>query len=345
MLDFLNISFAHFTKLEYVVFTINLLLFLFSQQIVSLFSNSSDKQKLARKVSALRAINGVLLIFYIGAIFFHDVSKQISHTGLTFLIAFILVNLIQVFILKKFGRERTIDEVQYHTETYQSEIFNLITVLVASITVIVLVINIWGFTDWLKATSVLGVLAIMVFSTKDVWAPDNINGLIMLYNGDMDSGSIVRIDELNLLAITIQTSLTQTEFRDLRKKHKIVVPNARLRNCKIDILSQSPASGLFCYVDFNIAYGVTSEQVTELFKRIFIVAVEHQPAINKERDVSIKLISTGDHAVTWRLGFWVKSPFQMLDCEFAVNKAAYDCSLEAGISLATPLTHEVKLTK
>lgn len=342
-MDYLNISFERFSELDYTVFSINILLLIFARPIVSLFSKSSDKQKMANKVGLLRIINLVLILFYLDAIFFHDISKQISQTGLTFLLAFIIVNVLQIFVLRKFGRDRTIDEVTYHTETYQSEIFNLIIALLAFVTVVVLVINIWGFTDWLKATSFLGILAIIIFSTKDVWAPDNINGLIMLYNGNMDTGSIVRVKELDLLAITIQTSLTQTEFRDLRQKHMIVIPNARLRNCKIEVLSKSPSSGLFCYVDYNIAYGVTSEQVNALFEKVLAQACELQSAINEERDVSVKLVSTGDHAVTWRLGYWVKNPFQILDCEFAVNRAAYDCSLQEGISLATPLTHEVSV--
>ena len=331
----------NFSELDYLIFIINLSLLIFSRPIISGFRRNKDASISSSKLFALRSINIVLIVLYISALFIADITKQISQTGLTFLLAFLIVHFLQMLILRKFGREKEIDDVKYRTETYQSEVFSLIIVLIAMVTVVVLIINIWGMTDWLKTTSVLGILAIIIFSTKDVWAPDNINGLILLYHGDIEPGAVVRVDELELLAITIQTTLTQTIFRDLRSKHLIVVPNARLRACKLEILSKSPASGLVWYIDYKISYGLSSAQVEAFFQKVWEkVAVEHS-AINEDKPAVVKLLDTGDHAVCWRFGYWVKNIYHVLDTEFTVNKHAYDLSLVEGIELSTPLTHQV----
>ena len=329
----------HFTGLDFVIFGVNLLLLIFSKTIVTDFGSKSEVPK--TKLLSLRVINVILIILYISPFFLDNITKQISQTGLSLLLGFLAVHFAQIVFLYKFGRVREIDEVKYRSETYQSEVFSLLFLLITFITIFVLVINIWGLTDWLKATSVLGILAIIVFSTKDVWAPDNINGLILLYNGDIEPGAVVQITELDLLAIALQTTLTQTTFRDLRSKHLIVIANSNLRNRKIEVLSKSPSSGLLWTIDFNIGYGVSVEQVETFFEEVWKKAIEESTAINPEKPATVKLLATADHAVTWRFVYWVKNIYSVLDTEFTVNKYAYAMSLKEGIDLATPLTHSV----
>lgn len=331
-----------FSAFDYVVLSINLLLFVFSRPLVEGFKRN-DSKSASSKLYALRAINIILFSLYIAALFIEGWSKQISLTGLTFLLSFIVSHLLHIFIIKKFGREKEIDGVNYHTETYQSEIFSLLVTLLTVITSVVIVIHIWGMNDWLKATSVLGILAILVFSTKDVWIPDNISGLILLYNSDIESGAVVKIDELDLLAIVVQTSLTRTTFRDLKTRHHIVLPNTVVRNSKIEILSKGPASGLMQFVHFNIAYGIASEKVEYLLKTIWEKACEESTAINAEREPEISVVDTGDHAVNWRLGYKLKNFYQMLEVECLVKRIAYEVSEDQKIELRTPLTHNIEV--
>ena len=338
------IHFEYFSRFDYTILLINLLIFIFSKSIVNGFGKK-DKNSLSAKLYALRSINVLLFILYVAALFFEGITKNISLTGLTFLISFLFSHFLHIFIIKKFGRDKEIDGTTYHTETYQSEIFSLLVTLVTFIATIVIVINIWGMNDWLKATSVLGILAILVFSTKDVWIPDNISGLILLYNQDIEPGAVVKIDELSILAIVVQTSLTRTTFRDLKKRHLIVLPNTRLRNSKFEVLSTGPASGLLEFVYFNIAYGTPAEKIEKLMEVIWTKACEQSNAINSEREPEISVVSTGDHAVTWRLGYKIKNLYQMLEAECLINRIAYEESERMGIELATPLTHSVDVQK
>lgn len=339
------ISLNVFGTLDYIVFSINLVLFIFSKPILSQFEKSSDNKVQSAKLWALRCINIILFALYLSALFINDIAKPISLTGLTLLITFLIGHFLQLFILQKFGRVREIEGVNYSTGTYQSKVFSLIITMIAIIAAIVIVINIWGLTDWLKATSILGVLALIIFSTKDVWLADNINGLILLYNGDIEPGSVIKVDEFGLIAITIQTTLTQTIFRELKTKHLVTLPNSKLRNTKIEVLSKSPGSGLLQFVEFNLEYGVPVDIGDDYLWAVWRKACEIDSAINHEKEPTIHIAKTGDHAVSWRLGYWIKNVYCFYECELSVNRAAYEVALEKGITLATPLTHVISVDK
>jgi small-conductance mechanosensitive channel len=339
----LNIDiFNHF---DLVVMGISLLLLLFAHPVVGAFRSHKDDKQLATRVWTLRVINIILLLLYLSEVIFTEWTKQLSQTGLTLLLTLLGVSFLQMIILRRYGRVREIQGSEYRTETYQSELFGLIAVVVALFTSILIIINIWGLTSWLEATSVMGAFLIFLFSTKDVWAPDNINGLILLYNGDIETGSIVRIEEYNLLAYAIQTTLTQTVFRDLKSKHYITLPNAKLRNAKVEILSKCPSSGLMEQIDFKIGYDVEPEKVDLFAAEVWKRACEMESAINAEKQGVARLLENGDHAVTWRFCYWLKNIYGLYDARFAVNRAANEVAREQGISLATPTTHEVELKR
>ena len=294
-------QFLGYGGFEYAVLTINILIFIFSRQIVGSTFRSRDEKSFKSRLWTLRFINFVLFALYLVAIFFTSHVKQISETGLTLLVTYLVVHFVQVFLIRRYGRVKEIDGVEYRSETYQSEVFGLIVYLLALIIAFLVIINIWGMTSWLQATSVLGGLLVVLFSTKDVWAPDNINGLILLYNSDIEPGCVVKVDAHDLLAIVLQISLTQIMFRDLAHRHLIVMPNSRFRNSKIEVLTASPVSGLEQFVDFNINYGESSEHVETYLENVWKVAGEKEKGINAEKSPRIRLVETADHAVVWRL--------------------------------------------
>ena len=339
----LNALMDKLTELDLAIFAINLIILLASRWIVRGFKKSSEDIGFDTKLWGLRFINLTLMGLYIIAIFETQFTRQISLTGLTLLLAFLLSHFIQVFLLMKFGRVKEIEGEKHRSESYQSEMFGLLVVMLAFIVSVLVIINIWGMTDWLQATSVLGGLLLLIYSTKDVWAPDNINGLMILYNGDIEPGSVVQIDEFNLLGIVIQTSLTQTVFRDIRQRHRVVLPNSKLRTGRIDILSKCPSSGLVQFIDFKIAYGVTGERVEVFLKQVWEDACVIETAINSDKDPVIKLLEAGDHAITWRLVYSLKNVYRLVSARCAVNRAAYDLSLTEGVGLNTPVTHQVSM--
>lgn len=335
-----------FHGFDLLVIVINVLIFLFAKPIIRISGYTVEEQHTKARVWLLRAVSLVLFVLYILAGLFQEVDKiePLSVTGLTLLFAYLIAHLLQVQVLKRFGRDREINGEKVHTHTYQSEVIGLLVWIVASIIAFLLVINTWGLTDWLQATSVLGALLLIVYSTKDVWAPDNINGLILLYNADVDPGVVVEVRELDLLAVVLRTTLTQTVFRDLRRKHKIILPNGRFRAAMIEILGSPQNPNLDCYIDFNIGYGHDSGVVESFLLNVWADACVVDKSLNAEREPRVRLMSHGDHALVWRLFYSVCNVYKFLETEQNIRRIAYDSSLAAGLPLSTPLTHQVSLS-
>lgn len=345
MMEFIRSHIEQFTGFDYAILMCNFLVLLFSKRIASTIPGKRRDQDVDMRLIALRAITILLFVLYLIGFMATDLLQKIGKTALTLLVAYLASHVFHAFTLQRFGRVREVDGESFRSESYQSEVFHILGLLLVMVTAVVAIINIWELTSWLKTTSALGALLIITYSTKDVWAPDNINGLILLYNDTIQTGSVVRCGELDLLGVVIEITLTQTSIRDLRQRHMIQIPNSRFRNAKLEILSNTPSKGLVQYIDYNLAYGLTSEQVVAFFEDVFQAACKRENALNPDSKVRVRVFSTGDHAITWRVFFTVRNVYKTLSAEYAFNRAAYDLSLERGIGLNTPLTHLLEQTR
>ena len=101
------------SELDIVILCINLLIFVCSRWIVKGFKRAAEDSSSGTKLWALRAINLILFGLYFVAIFETQLTRQISLTGLTLLLAFILVHFYQMFLLFKFGRVKEIEGDKY----------------------------------------------------------------------------------------------------------------------------------------------------------------------------------------------------------------------------------------
>jgi len=326
-----------FSNFDLIIFVVNLLVLLLSHPIARRIGGS--EKGYPKRLWILRTINFLLLGLYVVAAFISEIARQISQTGLTLLIGYLFSVFLPQAILNRFGREKHIEDEASKTDTYQSEIFSMLIVLLTIIACFLIIVNIWHIEDWLKATSVLGGLLLITYATKDVWAPDNINALIILYNGNIVPGAVVRVDKLDLLAVVIETTLTQTVFRDLKQRHQILLPNSVFRQQKIEVLTNHPTKGLDLFVDYNIGYQTPSDRVEAFFAAVWEQARGMESAITDEKKYRVRLIAAGDHAITWRFYFTVSQVYKMLEAKFAVNRAAFDLSSTYGLGLNTPLTH------
>ncbi len=94
-------------------------------------------------------------------------------------------------------------------------------------------------------------------------------------------------------------------FRDQVQRYLIVVPNSKLRGAKIEVLSKAGAGGLREDVDFNIGYGVPSDRVEALPVEVWEGALGLESALNRDVAPKVRLKENGDHAIAWRLFYWV----------------------------------------
>ncbi|MCP3671274.1 MAG: mechanosensitive ion channel [Gammaproteobacteria bacterium] len=337
--SFLN-SFTHF---DLLAMGFNLLVLTFAGQIISRFPAQPHRGAQSRRTWGLRALNiGLLSLYLLSGLVKIPHLRELSQTGLVFLVTYLCIHFAQAWLMQRFGRERSINGEQIKSYTYQSEMFGLLVLLAANMLAFLVIVNIWEVTNWLQTTSVVGGLLVVLFATREVWVPDTIQGLIILYNGDFEPGSVIEIPELGLLGITLRTTLTQTTLRDLQHHNLVVIPNHKLRNHSARILSNSPSAGLVQYVDFNIGFKESSKTIENFCTELVKQAIAIEPAINAETKPRCYVKEVGDHAVTWRIVYRITNVFRLLQSRYAINRAALDLSRELEIDLDTPLTHQIK---
>ena len=256
----------YFTTLDsvhYITFVINLLIFIFGRQIINNLSVETVGANQSR-LRLLRLINTILFLTYLLAVAFQlQLATNFSHTGLLMLLTYLGSQFAHSLILKKYGRQREIEGTSLFIESHTSHSLHLLALLLLGVVAGLIFLNIWNLENWLQTTSFLGAIAVLVFTTKDYWLKDFISGIMVISNGNIERGDVVRIPSENILAIVLETRGTLTILRDLIRNHNITVPNSLLLNVQVEILDTESRKGVSDYVDFNIGYETPSDAATE----------------------------------------------------------------------------------
>ena len=74
---------------DQIMFCINLVVFLFSKQIVALYPRSDQEEYLRSRLGALHMINFSLFFLYVISVFLAGVPRELPQTGLTLLAAYL----------------------------------------------------------------------------------------------------------------------------------------------------------------------------------------------------------------------------------------------------------------
>jgi small-conductance mechanosensitive channel len=224
-------------------------------------------------------------------------------------------------------------------ESYTSSNLKLIALLILGVISGLVFLNLWKLEWLLQTTSFLGALAVLIFTTKDYWLKDFISGIIVISNGNIERGDVIRIPDENILAIVLETRTMLTLLRDVIRNHNITVPNSLLLNKQVEILTTESRKGIYDYVEFNIGYETDSETAQAYLLDVWKRACKITATINPEREGNIMLVENGDHAVTWRVLYNLRFEHEIATARNAVRLAAFELQDEHGVKLPTPLTH------
>ena len=332
----------YFTTLEsihYITFIINLFIFIFGKQIINNLIVQTAESNQSR-LRLLRIINTILFLTYLLAVAFQmQFTSNFSHTGLLMLLTYLMSQFTHSLILKRYGRQREVEGNSIYVESHTSNSLQLLSLLLLIVISGLIFLNIWGLEDWLQTTSFLGAIAVLIFTTKDYWLKDFISGIMVISNGNIERGDVIRIPDSNILAIVLETRATLTSLRDLIRNHNITIPNSLLLNTKVEIMNTESRKGIDDFVDFNIGYETSSETARMYLKEVWKNASKISSTINSEREGYIKLVNNGDHAVTWRLLYNLKAVHGLIEARNSISLAAFELQDEHGVKLATPLTH------
>lgn len=337
-----------FQALDYLVIGLNFIIFLFAGLVVKSEQAYKSGAIIQNRMLGLRVINLALFSIYaftgvIEIIFGYKIShlQQISQTGLTILLASVLLHYLKDWIVVRFGKLKEIDGEKYRSDSYASEIIGLIGFLLVASVGLLIIINIWELNSWLQATSVIGGILIILFASKDYFLSDMISGLIMHYNNSVEAGAVIRVKELGITGVVMRITLSQTTIRDLTQKHEIALPNSRLRNATVETISNSSSNGFRDFLDFKIGYEHSVDSVVEFLTEVWSLTLKEEQAINADKAPIISVVDNGDHAVTWRLFYYLKNPYRLLQARNNVQTCAFKLSQLKNMGLNTPVTHQI----
>ena len=328
-----------FESIHYITFIINLLLLIFGKQIINHLSVQTVGAA-PFQLRLLRILNSALFLTYFFAVAFHfKLGSNISHTGLLVLLTYLIWQLTHAMILKKYGRKREVEGSAIYVESYTSNNLKLIALLILGVIFGLVFLNLWKLEWLLQTTSFLGALAVLIFTTKDYWLKDFISGIIVISNGNIERGNVIRIPDENILAIVLETRTMLTILRDVIRNHNITIPNSLLLNKQVEILTTESRKGIYDFVEFNIGYETDSEKARSYLIDVWKRACKITATINPEREGSIMLVENGDHAVTWRVLYNLRFEHEIATARNAVKLAAFELQNAHGVKLPTPLTH------
>ena len=338
-LEWLLDYFTILEPIDYITFIINLLILIFGKQIINHLSVQTVGAA-PPQLRLLRILNAVLFLTYLFAVAFQfQLGSNISHTGLLVLLTYLIWQLTHSIILKKYGRKREVEGTSIYVESYTSSNLKLIALLILGVISGLVFLNLWKLEWLLQTTSFLGALAVLIFTTKDYWLKDFISGIIVISNGNIERGDVIRIPDENILAIVLETRTMLTLLRDVIRNHNITVPNSLLLNKQVEILTTESRKGIYDYVEFNIGYETDSEKARAYLLDAWKRACKITATINPEREANIMLVENGDHAVTWRVLYNLRFEHEITTARNAVKLAAFELQDEHGVKLPTPLTH------
>ncbi len=335
----------HLTAMEYFTFAINALVFCFSKSIASHYGEIKDESKMRARLRILHGFNLTVFITFVVSVAINDdrfPADQISQTSLTLLITYLLIHLAEVLLLSRYGKAITVMGFTRRVETSTSRTLELVACGVILLSMMIVLINVWGLTSSLQTTGVVGFLAVLVFTTKDYWLRDFLSGILLISGDRMQRGDVISIPAEDILGIILEIRGLQTSIRDLVRGHDIEIPNSSLLKHRVDFFKENPGGPFRDYVDFKIGYNTSPATINKFLKSVFAKACQESDGIDTDREPRIALKENEDHAARWRLAYVLKSPQKLLSIRDAVNLAAYELQGEFDLSVSTPVTVEMQ---
>ncbi len=342
----------HIDALTWLVIGINLLLILFARPLVRLASGHDASEGLVRlRVHVLQTLN---LAIILGFVYWHLFSSDQGPWGqmllgilLLIYLGYLVAHLLGIWILRRYGKRKQIRGEWRWVETYQSRLLTLVSRLFVFVVTLITLVRMLGFESLLEAGGVLGFIGVLLALTQATWAPDLFSGLIMLNSNVLEEGDVIRLDgQPELFGIVFKTKMFHTEILDIVANHRILLRNAALRDRIIRNLSKfASARGLRDRLSFKIGYDTSPQSVRETLEAAWNRVVEDPPeGVEVQYPVEIGLLATGDHALEWGVFYYTKTPERLPAIRQQLNQIFLETAGDHGISLATPLTHQVLLS-
>lgn len=346
----------NFSATDTTIIVLSAALMLLARPLINwLNAGRSNATHVIARVSMMRFLNALIILAVLIKTFVQvNLPELVSQTLFTHTLEVLItvyfsalvIQIVHYVILRRFGKRREIHDKVTLTDTYSSRALSLFAGLFIAIIALIMSLKGLGLNSWLEASGVLGIIGLFLAMTQSTWAPDLLSGLIILNSRLCEEGDVVQLnlDGKNIIASVFKTKFFHTEFLQLANNHRLMIRNAKLRDCNVHNLSRfASARGLRECLHFNIGYEHSEEKVTAMFTRAIAKLDEIEEVREEQFDPEIRILETGDYAVTWGLFYYTKNIKTVLSTRQLIRSYILDESIKSKISLATPQLHQMQL--
>lgn len=340
-MDFLtNQVFAALTDLDLFTIGASLILFFAAQPICQWLN---DDDGLITRVSMMRVLNFLIIVAVLANAFIlkeNEFLPKITESLIVIYFTVLFTQVINFFIRQRFGKTRTANNKVSISDTYSSRGLSLVVITMMTIIAIVSCLRLMGFNSLLEAGGALGIIGLFLAMTQASWAPDIINGLIILNSRLCEEGDVVQfnMDGRNVVASIFRTKLFHTECLDISNNHRLMVRNTKLRDYGLQNLSRfASAKGLRERMLFNIDYQHSEDEVVDMMQRAFAAIDKEVGGREEQYEPEILVEATGDYAVTWAVYYHIKDVKRLIKTKQLFRSHILAESTRSNISLATPV--------
>ena len=158
---------------------------------------------------------------------------------------------------------------------------------------------------------------------------DVFSGIILLFDGSIKVGDIIELPNEGICKVQniyIRTSQVKT----LDGKF-IIVPNSNLTTENVINLTISDKATRF-HVKVGVAYGSD----TKLIKELLYTSVIQHPLVEKRRNIIVMFDDFGDYALQFKVYFWVKRNWEILNIKSDIRFNIDQQFRENGIKIPFP---------
>lgn len=354
MLNYLTEMFFTF---NWFIFILNLIIFIFSKQIIEYMDTSDMEWKkltdhqidmINRKRKFLLIINSLIFVWYIISFFFKldTINKFIIVLAIV-LFAFLIWSLLIRWIVSLYWEKIDINGETYIKKWYKTRTFSLLAIILVVIITFYVIIDVLWFQSWLQNGWFIWWLLAFLWFTAPVWATDMFSSILILHSWKVDLWDVIKLNiqwEEKIVFIKY-ISLSEVMLIDLVYFNPILVRTSNFRNLKIVNLSRNIVweknKNIKQIIEAKIWYEFTLEQIKELFNYTFDLMLEDEknktffPENIKEKiDVQIK--DFGDYAVVYKLIYEISSPFYIIKARQVLNIYLQKAQKKFDIEFSTP---------
>lgn len=349
------------------LFFLNIILLFLARPIINLIAPDQDNKT---KIKIAQALNILVLLFQIvdfglrrtfdwwegGYLVNLGISLMVIYTGVFFYSAS------GTFTRKRFGKTRTYDGKTVYIESYNSRLVNIVILAMIVLTIIYMLIKLWGADSLLETTGIIGILLVFLGFTSSIWAPDIVSGLIILNSEMLVDGDVVVIDGHPDEYIIARVTLIYAVLYNIRSNHRTLLRNTQFIQSRIDNLSRVASSdGVRQAYKYNIGYpefsdrretrqtelAVFQKNIGDMFTRSFeACCTNDEVKINRNKPFEWAMTNAGDYALEYTMWVYLERipntkvtatiRRHLMGTLYKINETVFAASVVEGVDLSTP---------